>query len=243
MEYIGLTDKGPVRSINQDTFRIIEGLDYTIFMVADGMGGHSGGEVASMMACETIEAHIKKEENVGIHTILDGVRLSNENILKRGKEDKSLKGMGTTLVLLFQGKEGFHFINIGDSRLYGSTKGKLVQLSVDDSYVNMLVKSGGISKEEAQRHPQRSMITKALGTDKNLIVNSACIEEEYEQFLLCSDGLTSMVDDDTINSIIAGNEPVKYRVESMLQKAIETGGHDNITVILIDRRETGENND
>lgn len=226
--YAGATDTGRKRRRNEDAYVVAPPL----FAVADGMGGAQAGEVASKLAATVLE-----DTDAGALSGRERVNAlfqeANKRVYDRSTVDPSASGMGTTMtVALIEGNE-VTIGHVGDSRAYLVRDGKLEQLTEDHSLVNELMKSGKLSPEEAEMHPQRSVITRALGTDPDVDVDAFTIEaKEGDVFLLCSDGLTAMVDDEGILEVVESNRgDLKRATKSLVAAANRGGGDDNITVV------------
>lgn len=227
------TDTGQVRSNNEDNLLVSERL----FAVADGMGGHSAGEVASQVAIDAFRAAFNGDPT--IDGLVDAVRRANDAVLAKADDDPELSGMGTTLtaVALVPGNDGDELVvvNVGDSRTYLLRQGELNQLTEDDSLVGQLVRDGRIDRREARLHPQRNIVTKALGLDRRLEVDPLqLIPVEGERLLLCSDGLSDEVDEDEIATILRQNTDPQNAARALVEIANERGGRDNVTVVVVD---------
>ena len=229
MKAAGRTDRGKVRERNEDTF----GYQQNLFVVADGMGGHQAGEVASAIAVETIlKADLTGEIKAALQNALAA---ANQAILQKAAQDKELTGMGTTVAVLYLGTERAYVTHIGDSRVYYLSGDELKQLTNDHSLVNELVKSGEITAEEAKSHPQRNILTRALGSNETLEAEIVEIEvTKGDKFLLCSDGLSNSLPEPFIKELMSSKEDPDAIVERMINSANELGGSDNITVILVE---------
>jgi protein phosphatase len=229
MKAAGRTDRGKIREINEDTF----GYHDNLFVVADGMGGHQAGEVASAIAVETI---LKADLNGEPKTALRNTLIAAEQaILKKAAQDQELNGMGTTVAVLYLEAERAYVTHIGDSRVYYLSGNNLRQLTHDHSLVYELVKSGEITAEEAKNHPQRNILTRALGSNDTLEIDIIEIEVvEGDKFLLCSDGLTNSIPETLIKELISSEEDPEIIVDRMIASANELGGSDNITVVLVE---------
>jgi serine/threonine protein phosphatase PrpC len=228
------TDIGRVREGNEDSYLI----EPPLYAVADGMGGHRGGEVASQLALETIEDLFRKDEG----TLVEQVRSANHAVFVQSQEDTAVRGMGTTLTAaLVEGSE-VQLAHVGDSRAYLLRAGALRQLTADHTLVARLVKAGEITEAEAQVHPQRNVLTRSLGTDAEVRVDEDVVGLlDGDRLLLCSDGLTGMVTEDQIKAILE-TEPDPQRASDRLIKAANrAGGIDNITVVVLDA--IGEHDD
>lgn len=238
MKTFSITDTGRLRNSNQDCVFCEEneiGRFPNLFLVADGMGGHQAGDLASRMCVNEIAAQISKiEARTPVGAFETAIQEANTRVYQKSLEDVAFSGMGTTLVgAVIQGNTAY-IVNIGDSRLYLYHE-TLRQITVDHSLVEEMVQSGEIQKEEMRTHPNKNIITRALGTDTS--VRPDCFEvkvEEGDVILLCSDGLTNMVDDTAIEETLREHrDDMKLAGESLVQQANEAGGKDNISVILV----------
>jgi protein phosphatase len=217
------TDVGRVRKGNEDSYTAKEPL----FAVADGMGGHQGGEVASSLALETI--------GKGEGPLEQLVREANVAVYERAAQDPGLAGMGTTLTALLADGDGLRLAHVGDSRAYMLRDGKLQRLTKDHTVVERLVDEGKLTAHEAEIHPQRSILTRALGVDESLLVDQGAIEPRPgDRLLLCSDGLTGMIDEDRITKLLIEHADPQKAADALVDAANEVGGQDNITAIVID---------
>jgi serine/threonine protein phosphatase PrpC len=225
----GFTDPGRKRRRNEDSFVI----DPPLFAVADGMGGAQAGEVASRLAAAAFrEFHdadrLEPEERVAAI-----IQEANRRIYERAEGDAQVSGMGTTITAALVTDEGLVIGHVGDSRAYRLRGGAFEQLTDDHSLVADLVRSGRLTPEEADTHPQRSVITRALGTDPEVDVDTFAVGvEEGDLFLLCSDGLTTMVGDDDIRELLGGGRDLEQAGKGLVKAANRAGGEDNITVVL-----------
>lgn len=233
------TDVGQVRSINQDSPMIVAPMD--LYGVADGMGGHQGGEVASAMAVELTTEHATQPT---LEALVEAVRVANRAIFEKAGTDRDLHGMGTTLVAvqLVHGPEGEEvgWVNVGDSRLYLLRDGRLVQLSQDHSLVEDMVRDGQITADEAAVHPQRNIVTRALGIDLEVVVDAnTVLPFTGDRFLLCSDGLTNEVGTDEIVATLQSLDDPDAAATDLVRQANVGGGRDNITVVVVDVLDDG----
>ena len=208
-----------------------------IYMVLDGIGGASSGEVASKTAAEKVveyyKEHIDDMSNIE-DTLKMAVKYANRCVYEMNKQNKSYKDMGTTISLVYvDGNEGFH-ISIGDTRIYEVLENKIEQITEDDTYVNALVKDNIISKEEAKSHPERHVLLRALGVTKSINFEVNKLENMYgRKFLLCTDGLTGANTDEEIFDCIKSSE--KHKIcSNLINLANDKGGHDNTTVMYIE---------
>ena len=226
------TDRGKVRKINEDAAWFDERTG--IFAVADGMGGHLAGEVASTMAIQAVQEMSERESSPSIRALREMMDRVNRQILEKGREDSSCSGMGTTLSVLWKAQRYMYIAHVGDSRIYRFRKeeNRFEQITRDHSLVEEMVQSGILSREEARIHPRRNIITRALGTEgDNQPDILAADTREGDVWLLCSDGLTTMVDDRAIASVLAGRNLAEAS-DALLSAALLAGGYDNITLIL-----------
>lgn len=223
------TDIGHVRKKNEDSAHVGEGL----YILCDGMGGHQGGEIASAMAVDGITLSLAGQAP-SIGALLGAIAQVNERIALRSGADAHLRGMGTTLTVLWEAGEQVLIGQVGDSRAYLLRGGLLRQCTHDHSMVAELVRVGKLTQEEARVHPQRNLVTRALGTDGRVDPDIFEIARQAgDRWLLCSDGLTDQVGDDEIASILSGHT-LEGAADALLSLALERGGPDNITLLLLD---------
>ena len=240
MEAFAKSDIGKARDMNQDYYYISSKQDeIQIFILADGMGGYKGGEVASCLATKTALSYIQsnfektiKEKEEILKLIKSSMEYANMVVYEKSKEDKELEGMGTTLEVCLIYNNKAYIGHVGDSRVYRVRKEFIRKLTRDHSYVEKLVKDGTITEEEAMHHPKKNMLTKALGctafVDPDVTVKGFMKDDII---LMCSDGLTNMVNEDEIYQLI--KQDYKVATNKLIEKANENGGYDNITAILI----------
>lgn len=222
------THIGNVRHNNEDSLIVIEP---ETFVVADGMGGASAGEVASKMLIETVKKFLSKSlapwnENILAQAIL----LANDKILNEARRHEEYSGMGTTATILSLDGEQAYFAHVGDSRLYRLRGDAFEQLTKDHSYVETLIRRGELTPEEARVHPMKNVLMQAVGAIAELHIDKANLPVEHgDIFLLCTDGLTNMIEDATIAKILktAGNP-----ADALIEAALEGGGRDNVSVIV-----------
>lgn len=229
------TDKGQIRKANEDSY-FVSNAELTYFVVADGMGGHKGGRVASRMAIESVnsflcEARMKSCANIPA-CLREAVNAANSAIYRKAADDESFAGMGTTIVMVYL-KDGMAYIaNVGDSRCYLIRDGEITQITKDHSIVWELYEKGQISRSDMRTHPNKNIITRAVGT--NFKVECDIFElsvDEGDGFILCSDGLSNMLEDKEILKIFNEAPDTDTCVEELIGKANEAGGTDNITVV------------
>jgi PPM family protein phosphatase len=225
------TDVGRRREVNEDSFLVHEPL----FVVADGMGGHVAGDVASSTAVDTIKEQSPSASATDLNTLAGLVLTANSRIWEKAQSDPTLRGMGTTCTLLMLDSSKAHFAHVGDSRAYLLRGGKLTQVTEDHTLVGRMVKEGRLAAEDAERHPQRSIVTRALGVDSEVEVDLITVDVvEGDRILICSDGLSSMLDFDSIAMTLNEESDPQIAAERLVDAANEAGGEDNITVVIVD---------
>ncbi len=232
MKVYALTDIGRVRSVNQDCFYQPRPGE-TFAVVADGMGGHKAGEVASAMAVEEFVRWLKCAPVPDQATLEYALSEANRAVYHASKASKDREGMGTTLTAIWQNDDKIYLAHVGDSRAYRLREGALEQMSRDHSLVNSLMEQGLITAEEARVHPQRNYITKALGTHSAIEGDICCFESRKgDVWLLCSDGLSNYYEADELCEVLSGRKSWKAKAEHLLRGALERGGSDNITLLI-----------
>ena len=242
MEYFYLTDPGKVRERNEDSVLIIKNdADEYLLVVADGMGGHTGGEIASNIVVNKIGKRFEEAGKIGskedtINWIKEIVGEANASIYKYTSENPESEGMGTTLVLALYTKDFLLFGNIGDSSGFVLKKGKLHKITTDHTLVNLLVSSGELTLEEAKNHPRKNVLMRALGADKKVEMDIFDVESDIEGIFLCSDGLTNMLTVEQIEKVLDENKSVEEKLQKLIIKSNNRGGTDNITVAFLDMR-------
>lgn len=225
----GLSHPGRKRRRNEDAWVC----QPPLFAVADGMGGARGGEIASRVAATALGETV---DGSGEGRVVALIQEANRQVYERAREDADASGMGTTITVALVEGDVVAIGHVGDSRAYLFRDQKVEQLTEDHSLVAELVRSGRLSPEEADIHPQRSVITRALGTDPDVDVDSFSVEgQPGDVFLICSDGLTSMIDDETIREIVEqGNGNLEVVAKALIGAANSSGGEDNITVVCFE---------
>lgn len=230
--YAARSDVGRMRRANEDSYLVREPL----FAVADGMGGHLAGDVASATAVEVLgrDAELELDER----RLEEMVRDANAAIWEKAQADAQLRGMGTTCTLVWMEDSTAHLAHVGDSRAYLLREGALSQLTDDHTLVARMVREGRLEADEARSHPQRNVITRALGVDPEVDVDIFAIElQRGDRLLLCSDGLPSMVDDETIRTTLDEHGDLSVAADRLVDLANSRGGDDNITVLVLEARE------
>jgi len=246
MKFFAASDVGQLRNMNQDYYYASKELEYSLFILADGMGGYNGGEIASKLATEAVVEFIKEnfpktqrnKESI-MELISFAIKYSNEKVFELGKKTEGLELMGTTLEICLIHKERAYIGHIGDSRIYRLRQGILRRLTLDHSYIQKLVTDGTITKEEAEFHPKKNMLIKALGCEANIEPDIMVKGfKNLDKLLICSDGLTNMIPEDEIKKIITENS-AEDAINLLIKIANEYGGKDNITAILVESEMEG----
>ena len=238
MKTFSITDTGRRRKTNQDYMYTSEkpvGSLPNLFIVADGMGGHNAGDYASRYAVETIikeAADSTEEQTAGVLRSI--IHIANEKLVQKSKEDVTLHGMGTTAVLAVIYDERLYVANVGDSRLYIINQ-DIRQVTKDHSLVEEMVRRGELDKDIAKIHPDRHIITRAIGATDDVTVDIFEVElSDGDQILMCTDGLTNMIEDNHILTIFHSQRDIAEKAERLVKTANDNGGSDNITVIVIE---------
>ncbi len=236
---VSVTDIGKKRQLNQDYIYAsvaAVGKLPNLFMVADGMGGHNAGDYASRFTIESIEKYVQNSDEADPDNVFDeAVPIVNRDLRRIAASDKELSGMGTTLVAACVQDDMLRVANVGDSRLYIVNPRYITQITVDHSLVEEMIQKGGLDRKDARNHPDKNIITRAVGALDHIEADHFCVELQKEDtILLCSDGLTNMVDDEEIKRIVAGKGTLAERADALIEAANNNGGKDNIAVILIE---------
>ncbi len=240
MRIVAKTDIGNQRNENQDNYRAGRQNDGTVWaLVCDGMGGTQGGKIASGVACEYMErAFCENIDNLTSPTkikkfLYNVTDIANSAIYKKSEEDENMYGMGTTLVCTVIRNNLAQFVHVGDSRAYLYTNGCLIQLTKDHSMVQELLAQGRITIEQANCHPNKNLITRALGVSNDVVVDyGECAVKPGDMILLCTDGLTNFVSDEEITKILSRSK-FDEAADKLISRALESEGLDNITVLLV----------
>ncbi len=230
-----LTSMGQVRTSNQDYFDVFDAYPGNrLFVVADGMGGHRGGATASRLATETIGEVFHATKAEAADTLFEAITTANQCVYQASVDDPELRGMGTTVVCMLFGQDGRVWVaHVGDSRAYRLHRDGLEQITQDHSIVGEMVRRGLITDEEANRHPRRNEILRSVGVESEVDIDVAqVVASPGDRYLLCSDGLTSLVADDEICEVVRDYAP-EAATEQLVAMANARGGHDNITVQVI----------
>ena len=240
MEYAYLTDPGKVRDHNEDSVIVVKNkMDEVLLAVADGMGGHRGGEIASSIAISHIGKRFQDTSSVGtkedaISFIKEIVSEANVLLYKYTSEHEESVGMGTTIVLAIKTKDFLLFGNIGDSSGYVFKNNKLNKITIDHTLVSLLVQSGELTEQEAKDHPRKNVLMKALGATSTIEMDVFDVETDIEGVLLCSDGLTNMLDEEQITKVLLDSDiTLDERLKKLVTKCNNRGGTDNISIAYL----------
>ena len=245
MQTFYFTDPGKVRSHNEDSVAIISNdKKEFVLAIADGMGGHKAGEVASSIAIEQVKDSFYSKETLGkkedaIEWLREIVKVINKKIFDYAKQNPESKGLGTTLVIAIRTEDYILYGNIGDSSGYVIKNNILHKVTKDHTYVGMLVNTGKISEETAKNHPGKNLLTRALGANDPIEIDIFDIDTSVKGLFLCSDGLTNMLTDEQIEKILNSNLPIEEVVVKLIRKANSRGGTDNISIAYL-KKESGE---
>lgn len=241
MKVCGKTDVGLRRHENQDTFAVEQGEKLLIAVVCDGMGGAEGGQIASSLAVETfmkeIRALLRADMTAGQLRELASfcVAKANTAVYQRALQDPAYQGMGTTLVSAVAGERDAVICNIGDSRAYLIHNGEMMRITHDHSVVQTLVENGDITAEEARTHPNRNLITRALGPDKTTLCDAFDVSFAHgDKILLCTDGLVVTATDEEICRIVCADKRAEEKLDDLIALAKAQGAPDNVTAVLIE---------
>ena len=234
--FVGLSDTGIVRSVNQDSY-YVDDPQGRFFIVADGMGGHAGGQEASKIATETIQAHLEAywdDTSIASDTLLkDAIEKANQGILDDQSQHPERGDMGTTVVaVIFRDRPWC--VHVGDSRLYLWRDSELKQVTEDHTWVSLAMKSGEISKEQAKMHPWRHVLSQCLGRKDLFKIDLQKLSiQPGDLLLMCSDGLTEEVSDEDIKALLNQEKNCEFMAEKLVAAAKDAGGSDNITVVMV----------
>lgn len=237
-----MTDSGRVRSHNEDSVTILKNAsDEYLLIVADGMGGHRKGEVASSLAVSRLGKRFNETPSIGtkldaVNWLNDNINEINKEILEYGENNIDSKGLGTTVVVALLTKSYLIFGNIGDSSGYVIKNNKMHKVTKAHTLVNLLVEAGNITEEEAKTHPKKNILMKALGVSEKCEIDIFDVDIESDAIMLCSDGLTNMLTDEQIEKVLIDEElDTEEKVEKLIMKCNARGGNDNISIAFLSR--------
>ena len=246
LEYAAKTDVGLVRQNNEDSFYTgcpLGGLENNLFIVADGMGGHKGGEYASRFVVRKIPDHLRGacRKNGVLNALRDAVESTNRALNQLSAEQEALRGMGSTLVMAYFNKTEWIILNVGDSRAYLFENDELRQITLDHSWVEEMVRQGVLERDDPMYLANRNKITRAMGAEPVVEEDVFLVPAAHGQrLLLCSDGLHGMLSDEEIAAVLREEADVDRAASRLMHMAMDAGGHDNITVLLAEYREETE---
>ncbi len=249
MKSFYLTDAGKIREHNEDSVIIVKSSEgHYLLAVADGMGGHSCGEVASSIVISYLGHHFqesfyKMTKEQAINWINDSVNEVNSKIFKYVKEHPESKGMGTTLVMAISTDEYLLIANIGDSSGFVLKDNKLHKITYDHSLVNLLVQAGELTEEEARNHPRKNVLMKALGANDPIEADIFDCDINVSGVMLCSDGVTNMLDYDQIEKVLVSDLEIEEKIVKLIHKCNNRGGLDNISIAYLEKNKEGVKND
>ena len=245
MQTFYMTDAGKVRTHNEDSVIIISNKNNEfILAVADGMGGHKAGEIASSIAVEHITEVFESMETLGkkedaIDWLRNIVKEINEKIFDYTSSHPESKGMGTTLVIAIKTADYILYGNIGDSSGYAIKNDKMHKITKDHTLVNLLVSTGELTPEQAKFHPRKNLLTRALGANDPIEIDIFSVDNAVTGLFLCSDGLTNMVTEEQMEKVLNSSAPIEEQVEKLIKKSNARGGTDNISIAYL-KRESGD---
>ena len=239
MRVFGKTDVGLVRKVNQDFIyysQVPVGAFPNLFIVADGMGGHNAGDFASRYAVQCFLDYIQTSKKDALIRMVDeGIKYANQKIIEKAQEDPALKGMGTTMVVAYIEDDQLFVANIGDSRLYLIEKGGIRQVTKDHSFVEEMVSIGQMERESKEYKQQKNIITRAVGIEKKVEADFFEVGlKQGDYLLLCSDGLSNMVDNSSLFRLVLFPGTLHMKAKSLVALANQNGGKDNIAVVLVE---------
>ncbi|MBQ8111315.1 MAG: Stp1/IreP family PP2C-type Ser/Thr phosphatase [Clostridia bacterium] len=240
MKVYAITDIGRMRSINEDSYYIPEAGE-RFCAVADGMGGHNAGEVASALAVQVFSQCMRDVEHISAQSLHAAVELANDAVYRAAQENEGMKGMGTTFSALAAQGDTVYLAHVGDSRVYLVRRGAILQVTTDHTVVEEMVQRGMITPREARVHPKRNLITRALGTDERVRIDMLQLSvRPGDAFFLCSDGMTNYVDEKEILRTALAEGDWQEKLKHLVALALENGGGDNITALFAVFEEAGD---
>lgn len=236
------TDIGRVRDLNEDYVLSLKGSKYWLLLVADGMGGHNAGEIASKIAATTVRNFVYENFNLyedKEELIRDAIVLSNSEVYNESVKLSEFKGMGTTVTCCLISEQKLFIGHVGDSRAYIVDRDNINKVTQDHSYVQELINNGSITENEAFNHPRRNLITRAIGTEKHVVVDTLTLDfNKNDIILLCTDGLTTYVNNNELYEMLVSYD--ENTIDELIDLAKERGGRDNISVIIAGKGEKDE---
>ncbi len=240
MKYFDKTDLGKIRRTNQDRTATHENLgNQFLAVLCDGMGGHQSGELAARIVCDYMIQCFDAMRVLDTHEeaqqwLLNSTKEANDMLYRLGSTNSMHHGMGTTMVSVLIEPQYISVVSVGDSRAYSYCDDTLTQITEDHSLVNMLVKTGSITREEAEHHPKKNVLMQAIGVKPELDILIINVEYKPQQMLICSDGLYNTISEQEIKEVLRESITVREKVYKLIQKANDNGGNDNIGIILVE---------
>ncbi|SFN36992.1 Stp1/IreP family PP2C-type Ser/Thr phosphatase [Proteiniclasticum ruminis] len=230
-----ISDIGNIRQLNEDTYGILEDEVFNLFLICDGMGGHNAGEVASALAKETVLDFMKgiKQEELLLPSLMKAITKANHEIYALSSKEKTMSGMGTTMTAALSHHGRLDVAHVGDSSLYVVYNNEIKKITKDHSYVQELVDLGKITEEDAKHHPNKNIITRAVGTNLHVEIEAYTRQTEHEEtYLLCTDGLSDYLSAQEILEKLSGSQDMHKSMMELVDLAKERGGRDNITLVI-----------
>ncbi|MDO5724771.1 MAG: Stp1/IreP family PP2C-type Ser/Thr phosphatase [Tissierellia bacterium] len=240
MNYYAISNIGKIRPKNEDSYFISNDMLKPVFIIADGMGGHKSGEVASKMAVDIVNKNLQRVDFYQDikeleDDVVKAISIANREIYLKSKEDPDYNGMGTTFTMAYVYNDTILISHVGDSRCYTLNPSAIVQITEDDTLVNSLIKLGEITPEEAKTHPKRNVVTNAVGTNESLDISLIRYKYQHDDSLLiCTDGLTNLVTDEELFETYKKHNNLEKLGKELVEMALEKGGNDNITLIIVE---------
>lgn len=230
-----ISDIGNIRKLNEDTYGILEDEAFNLFLICDGMGGHNAGEVASELAKNTVLAFMKgvKEEEELLPSMIQAIEKANHEIFALSSKEKTMSGMGTTMTAALSHHGRLDVAHVGDSSLFVVYNNEIKKITKDHSYVQELVDLGKITEEDAKHHPNKNIITRAVGTNLHVEIEVYSRQTSHEEiYLLCTDGLSDYLSAQEILKMLSGSQDMNKSMMDLVNLAKERGGRDNITLVI-----------
>lgn len=230
-----ISDIGNIRQLNEDTYGILEDEVFNLFLICDGMGGHNAGEVASALAKETVLDFMKgiQQEELLLPSLMKAITKANHEIYALSSKEKTMSGMGTTMTAALSHHGRLDIAHVGDSSLYVVYNNEIKKITKDHSYVQELVDLGKVTEEDAKHHPNKNIITRAVGTNLHVEIEAYTRQTDYEEiYLLCTDGLTDYLSAQEILEKLSGSQDMHKSMMELVEMAKERGGRDNITLVI-----------
>lgn len=230
-----ISDIGNIRQLNEDTYGILEDEVFNLFLICDGMGGHNAGEVASALAKETVLDFMKgiQQEELLLPSLMKAITKANHEIYALSSKEKTMSGMGTTMTAALSHHGRLDIAHVGDSSLYVVYNNEIKKITKDHSYVQELVDLGKVTEEDAKHHPNKNIITRAVGTNLHVEIEAYTRQTDHEEiYLLCTDGLSDYLSAQEILEKLSGSQDMHKSMKELVDMAKERGGRDNITLVI-----------